>query len=342
MRFRSTRSNGFTLIELLVVIAIIAILIGLLLPAVQKVREAAAAVSCRNNMKQLALAANNYHDTYGTFMPGNSIPPTGFVAPSTFSGIWSDPKFSGLPWGTFGWAAYLLPFVEGGNVYSTINFNYPAYTPDFEEYMSDPRTPLKGLTNAGVVASGAGANGFGDLVNQSAAIHMPKVFVCPSARRARPGNEAWQKDYAINGGTQNGGCCAERNIARANDGMGSLGSHVKITDVTDGTSNTFLFIELMNYAYHGRIDEGYGCNPFFFVNEAGQGYVMASSGGSLSTVLPPNTEVDNDRGAESDHLGGLFFASVDGHVAWVSNSVNTTSYYTAFTRAGGEVPGSDF
>ena len=118
--------------------------------------------------------------------------------------------------------------------------------------------------------------------------------------------------------------------------MGCLGSTIKIFDVTDGTSNTFFYLELMNFAYHGRIDEGYGSNPFFFVNEAGQGYVMGTSNGKLSGVLPPNTEVGNDRGAESDHAGGVYAAFVDGHVSFVSNNVDTTLYFNLFSKAGGE------
>jgi prepilin-type N-terminal cleavage/methylation domain-containing protein len=349
MKLRWAGSGGFTLIELLVVIAIIAVLIGLLVPAVQKVRAAGDAAACRNNLHQLVIAAHNYHDANGHFMPGNAIPPTsplGGYDPTTgyFSGIWQDPKFSNLPWGTFGWAAYILPYVEGDNVYKQINFNYPAYTPFFEEYGANPRSPAS-LTNAGMTVAGVGTNGYGDLVNQQAATSMPKVFICPSARRGMNGNENYMKDYGINGGIQSHGCCAERSTTKSAEGMGWLGSKVRITDVKDGTSNTFLFFDLMNYAYHGREDLGYGSNPFFFVQEAGQGYVIGSTNGTATAgnVWLPNDETSNHRGPESDHAGnGVYAALVDGHVTWVPNSVDPVVYLAAFTRNGNEVPNIDF
>src|SRR5207253_2269578 len=110
--------RGFTLIELLVVIAIIALLIGLLLPSVQKVREAANRTACANNLKQIGLALHNYHDARGAFPPGYA-----YVAPQPGQPL---PPLSHGPTITtpgWGWAAWLLPFLEQDNLARQINYD---------------------------------------------------------------------------------------------------------------------------------------------------------------------------------------------------------------------------
>lgn len=101
-------NRGFTLIELLVVIAIIAILIALLLPAVQQAREAARRSTCKNNLKQVAIALHNYHDTHSTFPIGAAINGgcTGYSGSHMFS-----------------WGVYILPFIDQANVYNNLNFS---------------------------------------------------------------------------------------------------------------------------------------------------------------------------------------------------------------------------
>jgi prepilin-type N-terminal cleavage/methylation domain-containing protein len=114
----SVACRAFTLIELLVVIAIIAILIGLLLPAVQKVREAAARAQCQNNLKQIGLGLHNHHDTYQRFPPGcaSDQPPFGPLTPTG-----SPPSTGG--WGS-SWFVYLLLFIEQNNLYSMWNWTH--------------------------------------------------------------------------------------------------------------------------------------------------------------------------------------------------------------------------
>ena len=276
------RRTGFTLIELLVVIAIIAILIGLLLPAVQKVREAAARMSCQNNLKQLALAAHNYHDANEKFPPGVFMPYA-----KDGNGFCQDVT---RPFGP-NWAVYLLPYIEQNNLYNQANvIAYQAIAGTMNGN-TDPGL-MPGVTSTGIPGKSASALVVAGSAWRNIGGVKVKSFLCPSDGNNNtpyldtsgvdcvppppnpvPGSgQGWARgNYAATAGftdddhTTNGSNATGNNPfdGSSGDGVvpGVLGNPAlskgpifflsttgtngsTILSITDGTSNTILFNEI--------------------------------------------------------------------------------------------------
>jgi len=332
--FGFRRWRGFTLIELLVVIAIIGILIALLLPAVQKIREAAARMSCGNNLKQIGLAYHNYHDTNGYFPPGAFAPPGAMLGNSNWAAGWHDPQSTCCPWGIFSWSAIILPFVEQGPLWAQINFTVPAYSLHVpEDPALSPWAPASGDRGPGQPTVNGGPN-----PNIAPAAMCPKVYQCPSARAGQFASPV-MKDYAVvydGGHPFDENCCPERATSGGTApyaGMGWVNSHLKFSDVMDGTSSTLLVTEKANYSNQSWCSQNMGCNEFFWVHHQSQGMVTTSE--------PPNWTVNNSRAAEGPHQNGVMAVFVDGHVQLIQNSINFATWNALGTRMGNE-PISDY
>jgi prepilin-type N-terminal cleavage/methylation domain-containing protein/prepilin-type processing-associated H-X9-DG protein len=345
-RTRFPRRSAFTLIELLVVIAIIAILIGLLLPAVQKVREAAARMSCSNNLHQIALAAANYESTYGYFPPGLNVSPNS----KDINPDWvSAPPFAGPYVGVL---AYLLPYIEQDNVYKQIPstlfdpkttagawaYNYPPF--DF----NDPSVPSSMRNGTGYLKPAADAqiktylcpsnnatstsvqlgiiDGAGFYIPADHHVYVDYVLDWPNY-----GHELGRTNYLGVGGGY-GKVDPSDNVAPDFNwtnwgpytGIYYMNSKTSIPSIADGTSNTVAFGE------YGGTHTG-GVPPEFTVSWMGAGWLSTRLG------LAPINGDWNWRQFSSRHSGVVNFAFADGSVHAVSRTAdfNTWIYATGAT-----------
>ena len=327
----ASRRSAFTLIELLVVIAIIAVLIGLLVPAVQKVREAANRMSCTNNLKQIATAMHNHHDSRSA-LPGGLG------------------KF-GCCWGT--WVVPVLPYMEqealfklytnwGGNDATGIRYNSggnaTVASTRFKNLTcpSDtPSSPTGGFQNHNYVVN------FGNTTMFQADVTVGTTVI-------RFGGAPFGAYF---GSTSDDGPAT---AAAATGWTREYGKPVRLTDITDGTSNTLMVAELnqgqgldaRGFVWWGG---GSGFTTLYGPNASDADIMTGAwcdatnprNGPCSTTSTAPPSPFSRRQGARSRHTGGVNAALCDGSVRFFQNSIATTTWQALGTSMGGEVVSTD-
>ena len=314
---RIRKRLAFTLIELLLVIAIIAILIGLLLPAVQKVREAAARMKCQNNLKQIGLAVHNFHDAEGRFPYNGTGVQYNWAAASVAA-----------PANSWTWIARILPYLEQGTVASQYNipggtlgnaqagiairintFRCPTANEagdtatNWANFTGTPQITMALINYRGVSGSNWGINGLGATNNNPIGSAHPNTDPDPAFGQK--------------------GLDAGNGIFYREDGSRKLTTLA----ITDGTSNTLMVGESSH-----SFDQH--CGGWAFPN-----YVHGTCAIPLNFKDPGGTVANwkNRYSFYSYHTAGGNFAKADGSVIFVSESINITSYRNMATIKGGEV-----
>jgi prepilin-type N-terminal cleavage/methylation domain-containing protein/prepilin-type processing-associated H-X9-DG protein len=309
--------RGFTLIELLVVIAIIAVLIGLLLPAVQKVRDAAARLKCQNNLKQLALALHNYHDQAGKLPPG---------AQGTVTKV---PAVTTAPFtvdiGT-SWLVFILPQTEQGNIVYNFQDRYDG--PINAAVASANRPPLY-YCPAGAKLSSPNANeASGGVPNNSThyyGIMGPGTGTFDPAGTAYPVSSSANNAYSnpITGGGM---------LVYYQSAWG-IQAVVTFSDVNDGLSNTLMIGE-MSYTPGPGV-----ANPYrSWVRGGNPSSATTKNMTNAINSTPYNGSNNfNDISMGSNHTGGTNFALGDGSVRFIAQTVDVQMLWYASTKSGKEV-----
>jgi prepilin-type N-terminal cleavage/methylation domain-containing protein/prepilin-type processing-associated H-X9-DG protein len=324
------RRYGFTLIELLVVIAIIAILIGLLLPAVQKVRDAAARAQCQNNLKQLGLGLMNYESTYQAFPIGNTR--DSFAADANVP--WTD------------WKTNILGFLEQQNIASMYNLaqdwnapaNYPAIAQQIKVYNcpSTPSQPRLDTTpdEGGKYNNGTEPRGVSDYWGaESFEVWVPVVGNCTALFPAF--------SSFITGAMEDYDPSRIGVLARWYNGP------TRVTSITDGTSNTIMVVESAgrptNYGPRFQARGLLGNGEAGWADPNGE-FKLKGSNPATGAVKPHGSPSNNCvmqcyNGNEmySFHTGGGNFLFADGSVHFISQSVSLCVAAQLISKAGGEV-----